>query len=55
MKKDERDPTVTVHKTSLGWLSYGKDKMRELVQQALIAVFKHLKLKVGGSLAKDKE
>lgn len=54
MKKDERDPTVSLYNISLGWLTYGKDRMRELLQQALIAVLKNLRLKVGGSLKNDK-
>src|SRR5690625_6986688 len=33
--------------TSAGWLGYGDDKLRHLVQEAIDAGFKHIKLKVG--------
>jgi len=39
--------------TSAGWLGYGDDKLRHLVQEAIDAGFKHIKLKVGRDLNDD--
>jgi L-fuconate dehydratase len=39
--------------TSAGWLGYGDEKLRRLVQEAVDAGFDHVKLKVGRDLADD--
>ncbi|TCL79475.1 MULTISPECIES: L-fuconate dehydratase [unclassified Rathayibacter] len=39
--------------TSAGWLGYSDDKLRRLCQEAVDAGYKHVKLKVGGSLDDD--
>jgi L-fuconate dehydratase len=39
--------------TSAGWLGYSDDKMRKLCQEAKIAGFDHMKIKVGSDLKDD--
>ncbi|KAB8349686.1 hypothetical protein FH972_023702 [Carpinus fangiana] len=46
---------VPAYTTSAGWLGYSMDKMRSLLQSTLDEGYKHFKLKVGGSLAADRE
>ncbi|KAF2452728.1 enolase C-terminal domain-like protein, partial [Lineolata rhizophorae] len=46
---------VPAYTTSAGWLGYGPDKMRALLQEALDQGYRHFKLKVGGSVAEDRE
>jgi L-alanine-DL-glutamate epimerase-like enolase superfamily enzyme len=40
--------------TSPGWLGYDDDKLRRLCQEAVDAGFRHIKVKVGASLADDR-
>jgi len=40
--------------TSAGWLGYGEDKMRGLLQDTLARGYRHFKLKVGGGLEQDR-
>lgn len=37
-----------------GWLGYGEDKMRSLLQETLEQGYKHFKIKVGGSVEEDR-
>ncbi|KAK7943129.1 l-galactonate dehydratase protein [Apiospora aurea] len=59
-KKEERmqdalaSRAVPAYTTSAGWLGYGEDKMRGLLQETLSKGYRHFKLKVGGSLAQDR-
>ncbi|KAK8069395.1 L-galactonate dehydratase [Apiospora phragmitis] len=46
---------VPAYTTSAGWLGYGEDKMRGLLQETLSKGYRHFKLKVGGSLAQDRK
>lgn len=46
---------VPAYTTSAGWLGYSMDKMRSLLQSTLDEGYKHFKLKVGGSVAEDKQ
>jgi L-galactonate dehydratase len=46
---------VPAYTTSAGWLGYGRDKMRGLLEETLEKGYKHFKIKVGGDLAADKE
>lgn len=46
---------VPAYTTSAGWLGYGEDKMRGLLQDTLAKGYKYFKLKVGGDLAQDKK
>jgi len=39
--------------TSAGWLGYSDEKLRRLCQEAVDAGYRHVKLKVGGSLEDD--
>jgi L-fuconate dehydratase len=39
--------------TSAGWLGYSDDKLRRLLQEAVDAGYRHLKLKVGANLEED--
>lgn len=39
--------------TSAGWLGYSDDKLRRLLQEAVDAGYKHVKLKVGADLEED--
>ena len=46
---------VPAYTTSAGWIGYGEDKMRSLLQETLAKGYKHFKLKVGSDLAQDKQ
>ncbi|KAK8018156.1 Bclgd1 [Apiospora marii] len=46
---------VPAYTTSAGWLGYGEDKMRGLLQETLGKGYRHFKLKVGGSLEQDRK
>lgn len=46
---------VPAYTTSAGWLGYGEDKMRGLLQETLAKGYRHFKLKVGGSLEQDRK
>jgi L-galactonate dehydratase len=37
----------------IGWLGYGEDKMKALLEETLAQGYKHFKLKVGGNLEQD--
>ncbi|KAK8044984.1 hypothetical protein PG993_005008 [Apiospora rasikravindrae] len=60
-KKEERmkdaldSRAVPAYTTSAGWLGYGEDKMRGLLQETLSKGYRHFKLKVGGSLEQDRK
>ncbi|KAF2684351.1 mandelate racemase/muconate lactonizing protein-like protein [Lentithecium fluviatile CBS 122367] len=45
---------VPAYTTSAGWLGYGQDKMKALLQETLDKGYKHFKLKVGGDVAEDR-
>lgn len=55
MKEAEENRAVPAYTTSAGWLGYGQDKMKGLLQQTLNNGYRHFKLKVGTSVAADKE
>lgn len=46
---------VPAYTTSAGWLGYGKDKTKRLLQETLDQGYRHFKLKVGTSVEEDKE
>lgn len=48
------DRAVPAYTTSAGWLGYGEDKMRSLLQETLEQGYKHFKIKVGGSVEEDR-
>jgi L-galactonate dehydratase len=45
---------VPAYTTSAGWLGYGEDKMRGLLQDTLSKGYRHFKLKVGSDITQDK-
>jgi L-galactonate dehydratase len=46
---------VPAYTTSAGWLGYGEDKMKGLLQETLSKGYKHFKLKVGTSVEQDRK
>lgn len=46
---------VPAYTTSAGWLGYGEDKMKALLQETLSHGYKYFKLKVGGGLEQDRK
>jgi L-galactonate dehydratase len=44
---------VPAYTTSAGWLGYGEDKMKGLLQETLSKGYRHFKLKVGSSVEQD--
>ena len=58
--KDERieealqNRAVPAYTTSAGWLGYGEDKMKRLLQESVDAGFRYFKLKVGTDLEEDR-
>jgi L-galactonate dehydratase len=51
----ENNQAVPAYTTSAGWLGYGKDKMKALLQETMDQGFRHFKLKVGTSVEQDRE
>lgn len=51
----EASRAVPAYTTSAGWLGYSKDKMQSLLRATLAEGYRHFKLKVGGSVAADRE
>jgi L-galactonate dehydratase len=49
------DHAVPAYTTSAGWLGYGEDKMKRLLQETLEKGYRYFKLKVGGSVEEDKQ
>lgn len=45
---------VPAYTTSAGWLGYGEDKMKGLLEETLAKGYKHFKLKVGTSVEADR-
>lgn len=45
---------VPAYTTSAGWLGYGEDKMKGLLEDTLSKGYKHFKLKVGSSIETDR-
>lgn len=46
---------VPAYTTSAGWLGYGEDKMKALLQETLAKGYRHFKLKVGSDVAQDRQ
>lgn len=46
---------VPAYTTSAGWIGYGEDKMKGLLQETLNAGYRHFKLKVGGDIERDRK
>ena len=55
IQEAENNQAVPAYTTSAGWLGYDKEKMKRLLQQTMDEGYKHFKLKVGTSVAQDRE
>ncbi|CAI6337686.1 unnamed protein product [Periconia digitata] len=55
IKEAMESKAVPAYTTSAGWLGYGRDKMRALLQETLAKGYRHFKIKVGGDVAQDRE
>ncbi|KAK2797256.1 L-galactonate dehydratase [Emmonsiellopsis sp. PD_5] len=51
----EKSQAVPAYTTSAGWLGYGEEKMKRLLEESVQQGYRHFKLKVGGSLEDDKK
>ena len=54
IEEAEQSRAVPAYTTSAGWLGYGEDKMKGLLQETLSKGYRHFKLKVGTSVEADK-
>ena len=54
MKDAEESKAVPAYTTSAGWLGYGEEKMKGLLEETLSKGYRHFKLKVGSNLETDK-
>jgi L-galactonate dehydratase len=45
---------VPAYTTSAGWLGYGEDKMKALLEETLAKGYRHFKIKVGGDVETDR-
>ncbi|KAJ3034616.1 L-galactonate dehydratase [Rhizophlyctis rosea] len=55
IKEAEASRAVPAYTTSAGWLGYGKEKMKALLEEAAKQGYRHFKIKVGTSLVEDRE
>lgn len=53
VKEAEINRAVPAYTTSAGWLGYGEEKMKGLLQQSLSQGYRYFKLKVGTALDQD--
>jgi L-galactonate dehydratase len=51
----EESKAVPAYTTSAGWLGYGEDKMKGLLEETLSKGYRHFKLKVGTSVEQDRK
>lgn len=49
-----QNKAVPAYTTSAGWLGYGEEKMKRLLEETLSKGYKYFKLKVGGGVEEDK-
>lgn len=54
IKDAEESKAVPAYTTSAGWLGYGEEKMKGLLEDTLSKGYKHFKLKVGSSVETDR-
>ena len=54
IKDAENSRAVPAYTTSAGWLGYGEEKMKGLLEDTLSKGYKHFKLKVGTSVEADR-
>ena len=55
IEEAESNKAVPAYTTSAGWLGYGEDKMKSLLQQTVEKGYRHFKLKVGTSIEQDRK
>lgn len=51
----EKNRAVPAYTTSAGWLGYGEDKMRSLLEETVQQGYKHFKVKVGTDVEVDRK
>jgi L-galactonate dehydratase len=49
-----KSKAVPAYTTSAGWIGYGEEKMKGLLEETLSKGYRHFKLKVGGSVEADR-
>ena len=54
IKHAEESRAVPAYTTSAGWLGYGREKMKGLLEETLAKGYRHFKIKVGTSIEEDK-
>lgn len=54
MMDAENNKAVPAYTTSAGWLGYGEEKMKGLLEETLSKGYRHFKLKVGTSVEADR-
>jgi len=54
LKEAEESRAVPAYTTSAGWLGYGREKMKGLLEETLEKGYKYFKLKVGGGVEEDR-
>lgn len=54
IKDAEESKAVPAYTTSAGWLGYGEEKMKGLLEETLSKGYRHFKLKVGTSVEADR-
>ncbi|KAG9243196.1 enolase C-terminal domain-like protein [Calycina marina] len=55
VKDAEQSKAVPAYTTSAGWLGYGEEKMKGLLEETLAKGYRHFKLKVGSSVEADRK
>lgn len=54
MEEAEQSRAVPAYTTSAGWLGYGEERMKSLLEHTLSQGYRHFKLKVGTDLESDR-
>lgn len=54
IREAEASQAVPAYTTSAGWLGYGEEKLKKLLDESVAQGYRHFKLKVGGNLEEDK-
>lgn len=54
MEEAERSRAVPAYTTTAGWLGYGDEKMKALLEETIAKGYRHFKLKVGTSVEADR-
>lgn len=54
IKEAEQSKAVPAYTTSAGWLGYGEEKLKALLDESVKLGYKHFKLKVGANMEEDR-